>query len=96
MGDALGGKPVNPNLYVNGILSYDAVRRTPQYQDAIKQIVMRSKQALNICIMCSELDENTCHRKMLLADDLIREGVSVIHIDKRGSLIGHNTELKLL
>lgn len=96
MGNELGGKPSDPNLYINGILSYETVRNTPLYKAAVKQLISLSKQGSIICTMCSELEQNNCHRKTLLSDDFIREGTAVIHIDAKGNRTNHEAELKLL
>lgn len=90
-GDDLGGKPSNELLYTNGKLNYSLVESTKQYRNALIEIVTMTSVGERVCLICAELDENTCHRKNLVGASLNKMGVTVLHIDRFGGLKPHTT-----
>lgn len=90
LGNELGGRPKNPDLYINGYVSYAAVKQTDLFKAGLHQVISLAKQNVKVTLMCSESDQNECHRKHLIADELIKEGISVIHINKVGGLEKHS------
>lgn len=94
MGTELGGRPDNPKLYIGGKLNYASVREMKVFKQGVAQIVNLIKRNVKVTLMCSESDPNDCHRKHLLADEFIREGIEVWHINKTGNLEKHSATHK--
>lgn len=86
LGNELGGRPKDPALYINGRLNYDAVKQTALFHSGIKQVENLAKQGVRLTLMCSEADQNHCHRKHMLTDEFVKDGFIVMHINKSGSL----------
>ena len=86
MGDELGGKPKDASLYTNGKLNYDLVEVSPAYKEGILKLLELEKQGGRICIMCSELKPDNCHRKNLVGRTLVRMDVTINHIDEKGKI----------
>jgi uncharacterized protein (DUF488 family) len=89
-GESLGGRPVDPACYLDGIVrpgnvDYGRMARLPWYQEGIQQLVMRAAKSPT-SIMCSEEDPRRCHRHRLIEPSLREQGVTVLHIRKDGSL----------
>lgn len=61
--------------------------RAPGFSQGIKELLELKKQG-NICIMCSELEPENCHREQWIASDLRSMGENVKHILKDGSIMG--------
>lgn len=93
-GDALGGKPKDETLYINGKLNYYAIGNTSIYKAAINEL-LELAEGKNICLMCSELNPDNCHRKNLIGETLVKQNVSVRHINERGLLSAHPNFLTL-
>lgn len=86
LGRELGGRPKDLSLYRFGKLNYDAVKQTKIFKEGIKQVKDLIGEDIIIALMCSEADQNQCHRKHMLADEFEENGIAVIHINKSGQL----------
>jgi uncharacterized protein (DUF488 family) len=89
LGKELGGRPTDPNLYINGKVDYNSIKKTTAFKTGIEQVIQLIAQQVKVTLMCSEGDYNQCHRKQLISDELIRAGISVFHISKYGNLEHH-------
>jgi uncharacterized protein (DUF488 family) len=86
LGNELGGRPKDPTLYTNGRVDYAAVKQTALFRSGIAQVEKLATQGVKLALMCSEADQNHCHRKHMLTGEFIRDGFEVLHINKTGSL----------
>ncbi len=86
LGEELGGRPKDPVLYTNGRVDYTAVKQTQLFKSGIEQVEDLAKKGVRLALMCSEADQNHCHRKHMLTGEFIRDGFEVLHINKSGSL----------
>jgi uncharacterized protein (DUF488 family) len=86
LGNELGGRPENPDLYNSGEIDYHLVRKTTPYQQGIEQVVDIVKKGIKVTLMCSESNPNECHRKHLLSEDFAKRGIKIMHIDKVGEI----------
>jgi len=85
MGDALGGRPDDPSCYgADGRVDYERRRLHPSFQGGIASIEAGWEGGHRIVLMCSEGKPQECHRTKLVAEELVRIGVPVSHIDERG------------
>jgi uncharacterized protein (DUF488 family) len=84
MGDALGGRPNDQTCYENGHVIYDRVQQKDFFQAGIDRLLKAQAQGIPVCLLCSELHPEDCHRSKLIGVSLENRGVSVIHIGPRG------------
>jgi len=86
MGDALGGRPSDPELYNAGEErpDYERLAQTAPYRAGIEQLLAWAGTE-PIAIMCSEADHEHCHRHLLIAQTLADRQVEVLHIRPDGS-----------
>ena len=93
MGDALGGRPVNPALYRDGIADYEAMAATPEFRDGLDRVAAEARHH-RLCLMCSEREPLECHRCLLVGRALSEGGVAVGHILADGSVELHATTIQ--
>ena len=85
MGDTLGGRPEDPACYdADGRVDYERCRLRPAFQDGLASLEAGWEGGHRIVLMCSEGKPQECHRTKLVAEELVRMGVPVSHIDERG------------
>jgi uncharacterized protein (DUF488 family) len=87
MGDTLGGRPEQPDLYDAGSErpNYSRQRQTDRYQQGLRQL-MALAQTTTVALMCSEGNPHECHRQWLITPDLLDHGMTVLHIHTDGKL----------
>ena len=88
MGDALGGRPADPDLYDPGQErpDYRRVEQTDAYQAGIDRLLELARTE-RVAVMCSEGDHRSCHRHLLVTQTLLGRGVRVLHIQPDGRTI---------
>ena len=88
MGDALGGRPADPDVYDPGVErpDYGRVERTATYQAGIDRLLGLAR-AERVTVMCSEGDHRHCHRHMLITQTLLGRGVRVLHVQPDGTTV---------
>lgn len=87
LGDALGGRPSDPDDYDNqtGKVDYQAIREREYFRHGIDRLLHGLKR-YRVCIMCAEEDPTSCHRNLLVAENLRQAGVKVFHIRGDGRI----------
>jgi uncharacterized protein (DUF488 family) len=97
MGDALGGRPKDPDCYTaDGHVDYDRVRAAAFYQAGIARLRTAYGQGHRVALMCSELKPHQCHRVKLIGETLHALDIPVEHIDEHGELKPHADVMRLL
>lgn len=91
LGDALGGRPKDPQCYVedeSGERVVDPARMVarPDFITGLDRVVSGCQQGLIQALMCAELRPQDCHRSRVLAPELEARGLEVLHIDEQGDL----------
>ena len=89
LGQELGGRPTDPDCFVEGKVDYDRVRVKPFYQAGIERVHTAWQKQLPVVLMCSELRPQECHRAKLIGETLTSLGLPVQHIDENGQLKPH-------
>ena len=86
MGDTLGGRPDQADLYDPGHErpNYGRQRQTPLYQQGISRLLELASTPT--AMMCSEGDPLDCHRTLLIVPSLLERDVTVLHIYPDGHL----------
>lgn len=85
LGDELGARSKDPACYRDGKVNYALVAKTPTFREGLER-VMKGAENYKVALMCAEKDPLQCHRTILVARNLIREGVAVRHILADGGL----------
>lgn len=87
MGDSLGGRPQQADLYDPGEdrPNYARQRATPLYQEGVRQLLEVAGQQPT-AIMCSEGDPAHCHRSLLIGPSLFALDVVVLDIYPDGQV----------
>jgi uncharacterized protein (DUF488 family) len=93
LGEELGARSRDPACYDGeGRVSYAKLATTELFRKGIARL--RSGMTDHrISLMCAEREPLECHRTILVARELVREGVAVTHILGDGSLEPHEHAL---
>lgn len=86
LGDALGGKYVDPDCVVDGKVDLDCLLGKEAFRSALDQVETAARQGQTLALMCAELRPESCHRTWMLAPLLLDRGLDVLHIDEHGGL----------
>jgi uncharacterized protein (DUF488 family) len=93
MGDALGGQPGDATCYTDGKVDYEKVAQKPFYRAGIGRLREASRQGWRVALMCSEGKPENCHRSKLVGRTLTDEGIEVLHIDEKDTIISQKDVL---
>jgi uncharacterized protein (DUF488 family) len=87
LGDTLGGRPVEPDLYdAAGHVRYDVVAQSERFQAGVERLVEASTAA-RVAVMCSEEDPSRCHRRLLITPALAAREIAVVHLRGDGTAV---------
>ena len=87
MGDQLGGRPDDPDCYVDGKVDYERVKSKAFYQTGIERLQKALARGARFAIMCSEGKPENCHRSKLIGESLLALNIPVLHIDENDTLV---------
>lgn len=95
MGNALGGRPNDPDLLLpDGSPNYAAVRGSPRFRAALMDLVAMAAGA-GLALLCAEERPEHCHRALLIAPALEEKGLRVVHLLHDGTALPHQEPLAL-
>lgn len=86
LGDVLGGKRVEPDCLVDGVVDLECLYGKETFQAAIGELVLAAQNGETLALMCAELRPQACHRHGMLTPPLEKVGLEVLHIDEKGQL----------
>jgi uncharacterized protein (DUF488 family) len=86
LGDALGGRPADPDCYVDDKVDYERVKTKDFYQAGIERVRTAWQRSVHFVLMCSEGKPEQCHRSKLIGETLAGLGIPVVHIDEHDQL----------
>jgi uncharacterized protein (DUF488 family) len=86
LGDALGGRPADPDCYVDDKVDYERVKSKDFYLAGIERVRTAWQRGVRFVLMCSEGKPEQCHRSKLIGETLAGLGIPVAHIDEHGQL----------
>lgn len=96
LGDQLGARSDDPACYTDNKVQYDLLAETDSFKEGLNRIGEGSEK-FRIALMCAEKEPLDCHRTILVARELEKEGFDVHHILEDGSTeTHHDTMLRLL
>ena len=82
LGDTLGGRPDDPECYVDGKVDYEKVKEKAFYREGIERIANAFRQQRRVALMCSEGKPEECHRSKLIGASLDERAIPILHIDE--------------
>jgi uncharacterized protein (DUF488 family) len=85
LGETLGGRPVDPRVYRDGLVDYAARRRAPDFAEGIDRALALSRTNVT-ALMCAEEDPLQCHRFLMICPALLDRGATTAHIRRGGVL----------
>lgn len=96
LGEELGARSQDPACYdAAGRVSYARLARTDLFRRGIERLKAGMAEH-QISLMCAEREPLECHRTILVARELVREGIGVTHILGDGSLESHEHAMQRL
>jgi uncharacterized protein (DUF488 family) len=96
LGDALGGRPREPQLYRDGVADYEAMAAQPQFRAGLDRVADATARHC-VCLLCAEREPLDCHRCLLVGRALAERGLVPGHIRPDGTIEPHAaTEGRLL
>ena len=95
LGRELGARSDDPACYEDGRVQYRLLAQTELFQRGIERVEAGSN-AYRIALMCAEQDPLDCHRAILVAPALCRNGTPVQHILADGRLEDHDSSINRL
>jgi uncharacterized protein (DUF488 family) len=96
LGEELGARSKDPGCYdETGRVSYAKLAATPAFRRGLDRL-MSGMRDHRIAIMCAEREPLDCHRTILVARELEKLGVPVVHILHDGSLEPHSEAMQRL
>lgn len=95
MGDALGARSDNPSCHEGGRVFYARLAEQAEFKKALDRIQEGSKE-YRIALVCAEKEPLDCHRTILVAEELRKKGMDIVHILHDGSLEPHEKTLDRL
>ncbi len=87
LGDALGGRPEDPDSYLRDTLVPERRWKNPDFVAGLDRLEALLDGGGLPCLMCAEEDPARCHRYLLLGDALEGRGVAVRHLRADGSAL---------
>ncbi len=96
MGGSLGGFTDDENYLTGGKADYSKLTMRKVYIDGIETLVALARSRTAVCIMCSELKPEMCHRSKMIGETLAKIGVSAIHIDEEGNAVSQEDVIRRL
>ena len=95
LGEELGARSKDPSCYRHGRVDYELLARTELFHSGLER-VREGARTHPIALMCAEKDPLDCHRTILVARNLVEQGVTVSHILSDGSVESHDQSVSRL
>ena len=95
LGKELGGRPADKTCYEHGRVQYRRVAATPIFRSGLDRI-LAGVQSYRIALMCAEREPIECHRALLVAPELEKAGITVLHLHIDGRTESHTDAMSRL
>jgi len=93
MGDALGGRPKDQTCYENGHVVYERVQQKKFFKVGLDRLLKAHAQGIRVCLFCSEIRPEECHRSKMIGVSLENHGIDVVHLGPQGE---HLTQAEVM
>ena len=85
LGDELGGRPRDPNMYDGeGRVDYRRMRSSTSFKVVLDRLLANLGEQ-TIALMCAEEDPLECHRGLMICPELVEHGICPRHVRAVGS-----------
>lgn len=88
LGCELGARPNDPICYIDGKAPYEKIAATELFEQGIKRL-LKDAENHRMALMCAERDPITCHRSILICQNLRSFEFNINHILTDGNLESH-------
>lgn len=95
LGKELGARSDDPTCYVADKVQYDRLAKTALFQSGLDRVIEGASK-FRVALMCAEKDPLDCHRTILVARELIKKGLAIIHVLDSGAREPHEESIKRL
>jgi len=95
LGRELGARTEDSSCYLDGKVRYDLLARTDLFRQGLQRII-KGMGTHQIVLLCAEKDPLVCHRTILVARNLVAQGVNVHHILETGVIESHDVAVERL
>jgi uncharacterized protein (DUF488 family) len=95
LGEELGARSSDPSCYDGDRVSYAKLAATESFKRGLRRVLEESRTK-RVALMCAERDPLDCHRTILVARELAKEGVPITHIRADGTLEDHQHVMERL
>jgi uncharacterized protein (DUF488 family) len=86
LGDQLGGRPEDPDLYdEQGQVVYERVRTTEPFRRGLERL-RAGLERFVVAMLCSEGDPLDCHRGLMITPALLEQGIAPGHLRTDGTI----------
>jgi hypothetical protein len=86
LGDELGGRPRNPELYdADGRVDYWRIRDTAAFNAGLERLSSELEKR-TVALTCAEEDPLDCHRALMVCAALVEQGIRPRHVRGDGSI----------
>jgi uncharacterized protein (DUF488 family) len=96
LGDALGGRPADPDRYVDDKVDYERVKEKAFYQAGIERVRSAWQRGVRFALLCSEGRPEQCHRSKLIGESLASMDIPVAHIDENDEVCSQEEVIQRL
>lgn len=95
LGRELGARSDDRSCYESGRVQYARLARTDVFKHGIERVI-RGTEEHRVALMCAEKEPLDCHRTLLVARALDKQGIGVAHILGDGRLEAHGDAMQRL
>jgi uncharacterized protein (DUF488 family) len=95
VGKELGARSDDQTCYRAGQVQYDLLAQTKLFKDGIER-VKEGARTYHVALMCAEKEPLDCHRTILVARELVNQGLDVKHILSDGQIESHEHAIRRL
>lgn len=89
LGEEFGARSSDRSCYVDGKVQYERLASTQSFRTGVDRVRVGVERGYRMALMCAEKDPLDCHRTVLVARNLERDGFKIIHILSDGSTETH-------
>ena len=95
LGDELGARSKDPDCYRDGKVQYSRLAATALFRQGLERVETGASR-FRLALMCAEKEPLDCHRTILVARELVKRGVVVLHILESGEVELHARTMERL
>ncbi len=92
LGRELGARSSRPECYVNGVVQYERLAQTPEFEKGVQRVLDGASRE-RVVLLCTEHDPLDCHRTILVSRVLVERGAEIDHIHTGGEIESHDNAM---